>query len=85
MTLVVTADDLGLSSGVTRGILEAHRSGVATQEGGCAGSNRPKDGVPILQTEDLCPNFVQRLRGTRTALVWLRAHPERIDAGSGQA
>ncbi|HEU5288613.1 MAG TPA: ChbG/HpnK family deacetylase [Candidatus Limnocylindria bacterium] len=28
MTLVVTADDLGLSDGVTRGILEAHRAGV---------------------------------------------------------
>lgn len=28
MTIVVTADDLGLSAGVTRGILEAHRSGV---------------------------------------------------------
>ena len=28
MTLVVTADDLGLSPGVTKGILEAHRSGV---------------------------------------------------------
>lgn len=28
MTLVVTADDLGLSPGVTRGILEAHRDGV---------------------------------------------------------
>lgn len=28
MKLVVTADDLGLSAGVTRGILDAHRSGV---------------------------------------------------------
>lgn len=28
MTLVVTADDLGLSAGVTRGIIEAHRDGV---------------------------------------------------------
>lgn len=28
MSLVVTADDLGLSTGVTRGILEAHRSGI---------------------------------------------------------
>ena len=28
MTIVVTADDLGLSAGVTRGILEAHRLGV---------------------------------------------------------
>ena len=28
MTLVVTADDLGLSPGVNRGILEAHRAGV---------------------------------------------------------
>ena len=28
MTLVVTADDLGMSRGVTRGILEAHRDGV---------------------------------------------------------
>ncbi|HEY6957203.1 MAG TPA: ChbG/HpnK family deacetylase [Candidatus Limnocylindria bacterium] len=28
MTLVVTADDLGMSAGVTRGILEAHRDGV---------------------------------------------------------
>ena len=28
MTLVVTADDLGLSAGVNRGILEAHRGGV---------------------------------------------------------
>lgn len=28
MTLVVTADDLGLSPGVTRGILEAHRDGI---------------------------------------------------------
>ena len=28
MTLVVTADDLGLSGGVTKGILEAHRRGV---------------------------------------------------------
>jgi predicted glycoside hydrolase/deacetylase ChbG (UPF0249 family) len=28
MTLVVTADDLGLSPGVTKGILEAHRRGV---------------------------------------------------------
>ena len=28
MTLVVTADDLGLSPGVTQGILEAHRRGV---------------------------------------------------------
>lgn len=28
MTLVVTADDLGLSPGVTRGILEAHKRGV---------------------------------------------------------
>ena len=28
MTLVVTADDLGLSPGVTKGILEAHRTGV---------------------------------------------------------
>lgn len=28
MSLVVTADDLGLSPGVTRGILEAHRDGV---------------------------------------------------------
>jgi predicted glycoside hydrolase/deacetylase ChbG (UPF0249 family) len=28
MTLVVTADDLGLSSGVTRGVLEAHRGGI---------------------------------------------------------
>src|SRR2546428_404070 len=28
MTLVVTADDLGLSPGVTRGILEAHTRGV---------------------------------------------------------
>ncbi len=28
MSVIVTADDLGLSSGVTRGILEAHRRGV---------------------------------------------------------
>ncbi|TMG49447.1 MAG: ChbG/HpnK family deacetylase [Chloroflexi bacterium] len=28
MTLVVTADDLGLSPGVTKGILESHRRGV---------------------------------------------------------
>jgi predicted glycoside hydrolase/deacetylase ChbG (UPF0249 family) len=28
MTLVITADDLGLSPGVTRGILEAHKRGV---------------------------------------------------------
>ncbi|TMB63991.1 MAG: ChbG/HpnK family deacetylase [Chloroflexi bacterium] len=28
MTLVVTADDLGLSAGVTRGILQAHREGI---------------------------------------------------------
>lgn len=28
MTLVVTADDLGMTPGVTRGILEAHRDGV---------------------------------------------------------
>jgi predicted glycoside hydrolase/deacetylase ChbG (UPF0249 family) len=28
LTLVVTADDLGLSAGVTRGILEAHRRGI---------------------------------------------------------
>ena len=28
MTLVVTADDLGLSPGVTKGILEAHRRGI---------------------------------------------------------
>jgi len=28
MTVVVTADDLGLSPGVTRGIFEAHRRGV---------------------------------------------------------
>jgi predicted glycoside hydrolase/deacetylase ChbG (UPF0249 family) len=28
MTLVVTADDLGLSPGVTRGILESHRRGI---------------------------------------------------------
>lgn len=28
MTLVVTADDLGLSAGVTRGVLEAHRNGI---------------------------------------------------------
>ena len=28
MSIVVTADDLGLSAGVTRGILEAHRRGV---------------------------------------------------------
>jgi len=29
LSIVVTADDLGLSSGVTRGILEAHRTGIA--------------------------------------------------------
>lgn len=28
MTLVVTADDLGLSRGVTKGVLEAHRDGI---------------------------------------------------------
>src|SRR5207249_5821209 len=28
MTLVVTADDLGLSRGVTRGVLESHRRGI---------------------------------------------------------
>jgi predicted glycoside hydrolase/deacetylase ChbG (UPF0249 family) len=28
LSLVVTADDLGLSAGVTRGILEAHRGGI---------------------------------------------------------
>jgi predicted glycoside hydrolase/deacetylase ChbG (UPF0249 family) len=28
LTLVVTADDLGLSPGVTKGILEAHRNGI---------------------------------------------------------
>ena len=28
MTLVVTADDLGITPGVTRGIIEAHRSGI---------------------------------------------------------
>jgi predicted glycoside hydrolase/deacetylase ChbG (UPF0249 family) len=28
LTLVVTADDLGLSPGVTRGVLEAHRRGI---------------------------------------------------------
>jgi len=28
MTLVVTADDLGLTAGVTKGVLEAHRGGV---------------------------------------------------------
>jgi predicted glycoside hydrolase/deacetylase ChbG (UPF0249 family) len=28
MTLVVTADDLGLTPGVTRGVIEAHRSGI---------------------------------------------------------
>ena len=28
MTLVVTADDLGLTPGVTRGIIEAHRNGI---------------------------------------------------------
>ena len=28
MTLVVTADDLGLSPGVTKGILESHRRGI---------------------------------------------------------
>lgn len=28
MTLVVTADDLGMSPGVTRGILESHRDGI---------------------------------------------------------
>jgi predicted glycoside hydrolase/deacetylase ChbG (UPF0249 family) len=28
LTLVVTADDLGLSAGVTRGILESHRRGI---------------------------------------------------------
>ncbi len=28
MTLVVTADDLGLSPGVTKGVLEAHRDGI---------------------------------------------------------
>ena len=30
MTLVVTADDLGLSPGVTKGILESHRRGKAS-------------------------------------------------------
>jgi len=28
LSVIVTADDLGLSPGVTRGILEAHRRGV---------------------------------------------------------
>jgi predicted glycoside hydrolase/deacetylase ChbG (UPF0249 family) len=28
LSVIVTADDLGLSAGVTRGVLEAHRSGV---------------------------------------------------------
>ncbi len=28
MRLVVTADDLGLSKAVTRGVIEAHRRGV---------------------------------------------------------
>ena len=28
MTLVITADDLGLSPGVTRGVLESHRAGI---------------------------------------------------------
>ena len=29
--LVVTADDFGLSKGVTDGILEAHRNGIVTR------------------------------------------------------
>lgn len=33
MSLVVTADDLGLSPGVTRGILEAHRDGIVRSTG----------------------------------------------------
>jgi predicted glycoside hydrolase/deacetylase ChbG (UPF0249 family) len=28
LTIIMTADDLGLSAGVTRGILDAHRRGV---------------------------------------------------------
>src|SRR2546422_2148910 len=32
VTLVVTADDLGLSPGVTKGILESHRRGVVRSE-----------------------------------------------------
>lgn len=33
MALVVTADDLGLTAGVTRGVLEAHRDGIVRSAG----------------------------------------------------
>lgn len=51
MTLVVTADDLGLSPGVTRGILEAHRRGVVRSASLMVTSASSPEAAALSRTE----------------------------------
>ena len=47
--LIVNADDFGLTAGVSRGILEAHRSGIVTS-------------TTLLVNRDIPPGQVEELK-----------------------
>lgn len=51
MTLVVTADDLGLSPGVTKGILEAHRRGIVRSASLIVTSDASVEAAALARTE----------------------------------
>jgi predicted glycoside hydrolase/deacetylase ChbG (UPF0249 family) len=51
MTLVVTADDLGLSRGVTKGVLEAHRDGIVRSASLLVTFPASAEGAALARTE----------------------------------
>jgi chitin disaccharide deacetylase len=51
VTVIVTADDLGLSPGVTRGILEAHRRGVVRSTSLIVTADSSAEGAAEARTE----------------------------------
>jgi len=50
-TLIVNADDLGMSEGVTRGILEAHQNGIVTSSSAMMNAPHAREGLEVALKE----------------------------------
>ena len=74
-TLIVNADDLGMSEGVTRGILEAHRDGIVTSSSAMMNAPHAHEGLETALRE--APELGL---GLHLTLTWGRPvlPPERV-------
>ena len=72
MTLVITADDLGLSPGVTKGILESHRRGVVRSTSLIVTADSSAEAAALARMEpDLEVGLLIRGTVDRTDLAFL--------------